>query len=467
MALIRPPFAISIVALLISASIVPATSDDTSTVTAPHQTSYENYAVFDIEPTTDEQTALLTNLERENDASDYMILQSSRQADRPWRVVIAPSQLDTFQRKLTDANITYTIEMDNLQTAIDAEQVLSSRADDFGWSGYHDLSKIYAWLDDITANYQQYVQQIIIGKTYENRQIRGVHISFGDPKPGVFIEGGIHAREWISPAFVTYLINELLTSTDGDVRRMAESHDWYIVPVMNPDGYVYSHEYNRLWRKTRSPQGGRCVGVDPNRNWNNHWAELGNAPYPCSDVFAGKEPFSEIEIRDYATYLRGLGDKISALITFHSFSQLLIYPYGYKAEPPKNAKDLKAIGAAATEALAKRFGTQYKSGSIHDTIYAVSGSSLDYAHDQLGLRLAFGYELRPDEGRAGFELPAEQIVQVGQETVDSLVALFDKADALGYFGTKTGDAAGSGAGTFVALEMVLGVCTLAWILTIV
>lgn len=54
------------------------------------------------------------------------------------------------------------------------------------------------------------------------------------------IEGGIHAREWISPATVTYVINEFLTSTDPDVRAMAENIVWHIFPVVNPDGYVYT-----------------------------------------------------------------------------------------------------------------------------------------------------------------------------------------------------------------------------------
>lgn len=61
-------------------------------------------------------------------------------------------------------------------------------------------------------------------------------------KPGIFIEGGIHAREWISPAVVTFIIKSLLTSKDPDVARIADSYNWYIVPILNPDGYKYSFE---------------------------------------------------------------------------------------------------------------------------------------------------------------------------------------------------------------------------------
>lgn len=71
----------------------------------------------------------------------------------------------------------------------------------------------------------------------------GVKVSFSpnNENNAVFIEAGIHAREWISPATVTFMLNELLTSTDPNVRAVAESHDWYVVPVTNPDGYEYTH----------------------------------------------------------------------------------------------------------------------------------------------------------------------------------------------------------------------------------
>lgn len=86
------------------------------------------------------------------------------------------------------------------------------------------------------------VTLVTIGESVEGRPIRGVKIDFrkqDNPVIGM-IEGGIHAREWISPATVTYIINDFLTSTDPDVRFMAENIVWHIFPVVNPDGYVYT-----------------------------------------------------------------------------------------------------------------------------------------------------------------------------------------------------------------------------------
>ena len=61
---------------------------------------------------------------------------------------------------------------------------------------------------------------------------------------------GIHAREWISPAVVTYMMRELTENITGQ-QELVDGLDWYIVPVVNPDGYAYSWSDDRLWRKTR------------------------------------------------------------------------------------------------------------------------------------------------------------------------------------------------------------------------
>ena len=82
-----------------------------------------------------------------------------------------------------------------------------------------------------------------MGWSYEGRCIKGVKLSHGGDKPGIFVGGGIHAQEWIAPATVTYILQQLLWSKDLYIRILAETYDWYLVPSFNPDGYVYSHEW--------------------------------------------------------------------------------------------------------------------------------------------------------------------------------------------------------------------------------
>lgn len=124
----------------------------------------------------------------------------------------------------------------------EAANLKASRDGTFGWTKYNSLAEIYTWLDDILAAYPTITESFIVGQSYEGRTIRGIKISYKSNNPGVLIESNIHAREWITSATATWLINEFLTSTDELVRDLAENHDWYIVPVLNVDGFVYTHE---------------------------------------------------------------------------------------------------------------------------------------------------------------------------------------------------------------------------------
>jgi murein tripeptide amidase MpaA len=115
----------------------------------------------------------------------------------------------------------------------------------FSWNVYHSLYEIYAWLDELENLYPTVVKTIVIGQSAEGRQIKGVIIDYkagereGKPLTGMF-EGALHAREWISPATVTWAIKEFLTSDNPDIRFMAESFVWHMFPVTNPDGYDYT-----------------------------------------------------------------------------------------------------------------------------------------------------------------------------------------------------------------------------------
>ena len=119
------------------------------------------------------------------------------------------------------------------------EEVISAS---FSFEKFNTLEEINTWLDSLAKSYPEKVQVISAGRTYQNRSIKGVKLTFNASNPGIFIEGGMHAREWLGPATAVYLLNQLLTSEDPEIRKLAESNNWYIFPVVNPDGYVYTHE---------------------------------------------------------------------------------------------------------------------------------------------------------------------------------------------------------------------------------
>lgn len=98
--------------------------------------------------------------------------------------------------------------------------------------------------------------------------------------------------------------------------HLVRDADWYVLPVVNPDGYEFSHTTDRLWRKTRSMHelptaaSGRlfkrppCAGVDLNRNWDFNWGDrAGASDDPCSDQYAGPRPFSEPEAKATAAFI--------------------------------------------------------------------------------------------------------------------------------------------------------------------
>merc|ERR1712212_273131 len=239
---------------------------------------------------------------------------------------------------------------------------------DMDWTSYHPLDEIMGYLDYLAATYPDLCSLENIGQSYEGRTMTMLKISTGGSgKPGVFIDGGIHAREWIAHATVTYAINQLVES--GQYQDILDAVDFYIIPFINPDGYVYSWENDRYWRKTRSNYGTLGSGVDPNRNWSFHWDEIGASDNPCSETYAGPSAFSEIEMVNVRDAMAAQTNLI-AYLTFHSYSQLWMYPWGFTTDLPDDWQDLDNLASDAVDALSAMYGTHYDIGSSTNTIYA-------------------------------------------------------------------------------------------------
>ncbi|XP_065087332.1 zinc carboxypeptidase A 1-like [Ochlerotatus camptorhynchus] len=395
---------------------------------------YDNYKLYEVIPTSENQLKLLNELKQSSDS--LIFLESGSHAGAKFNIVVAPHKLADFTEALLNEGINARIVDKNMQRSIDQERnrMKSRRTKGvFDFQDYHELDDIHAWLDKLATEYEQ-VEVVEGGHSFENRSIKGVKVSYKSGNPGVFIEGGIHAREWISPATVAYILNELLTSQDLKVREIAEKYDWYFFPSTNPDGYVHTHKKDRLWRKTRTPYSGGCFGADPNRNWDFHWAEQGTSNHCPSETYGGPYAFSEVETKTLSQYIGSLKGKIHVYISFHSFSQLLLFPYGHTGEHTPNHNDLNEIAKATVTSLAKRYGTKYTYGNIYDAIYPASGASVDWAYGTLGVKIAYTYELRPGSNSwNGFVLPAREIVPTGEETLDSLVTLLEESERRGYY----------------------------------
>lgn len=157
------------------------------------------------------------------------------------------------------------------------------------------------------------------------------------------MESNIHAREWITSATATWLLNELLTSADPETRELATNIDWYFLVVANPDGFAFTHERNRMWRKTRSTNT-LCFGADPNRNFDFFWMRGGASSNQCSETFGGRSAFSEPETRAIRDFYNSIAGRTRFFLSLHAFGQYVLLPYGHQTGPSHNHGNL--VGGA-------------------------------------------------------------------------------------------------------------------------
>ncbi|KAK5642767.1 hypothetical protein RI129_008934 [Pyrocoelia pectoralis] len=365
---------------------------------------YKGYKVYRVIPKTFGQLVALRNLESEGLYDFWREVSSLHEGVD---VMVPPNLTKYFKNYLENFNLDGQVFIEDVHKLIHKERsnprAFSPRHD---WKRYQTLDELNDWLQSLPALYPGIVETVVGGISYESRKILGVHVSYKSGNKAVFLEGGIHAREWIAPATVTFILNELLTSSDPSVRSVAQSRDWYIFPCINPDGYEYTQ-----------------IDPDGNRNWGYEWMQGGSNNNSCSDNYAGSAPFSEIESLSLSQYIDSISANLEVYLSFHSYSQLLLIPFGHQGlEVPKNNEELHYIGNKAMNALAKRYGIKYKVGNVPDTIYVASGSSTDWVAANYKIRLVYTFELR-DTGKYGFLLPEEQIIPTGQETLDAVVSM--------------------------------------------
>nr|SVE83493.1 EOG090X00QE [Daphnia pulex] len=233
----------------------------------------------------------------------------------------------------------------------------------------------------------------------------------GTGKKAIFVDGGIHAREWISPAYVTWLIRELVENYAAHPQYV-DNIDWYIMPVINPDGYRHTFAANgdRLWRKTRAPNAGsQCIGTDMNRNFGFHWDEGGSSDLPCGETYNGGAPFSAIESQIVRDAILSVASQSVVYLTVHSYGQYWLTPWGYTPEYPADYPQLYDLAVRAVDKLTAVYGTQYTIGTSTNVLYIASGGSDDWAKGGAGIPYSYTVELR-DTGKFGFELPATTVI---------------------------------------------------------
>ncbi|XP_037374203.1 carboxypeptidase A1 [Talpa occidentalis] len=330
-------------------------------------------------------------------------------------------------------DISYRIMIEDVQSLLDEEQeqmfAFQSRArstSTFNYATYHTLDEIYEFMDMLVAENSQLVSKLQIGNTYEGRPIYVLKFSTSTSKrPGIWIDTGIHSREWVTQASGIWFAKKITEDYDKDpvLKNILNTMDIFLEIVTNPDGFAFTHSTNRLWRKTRSrTPGSSCIGVDPNRNWDAAFGMPGASSNPCTETYHGQYANSEVEVKSIVDFVKNHGN-IKGFVSIHSYSQLLLYPHGYTNTPTPDHEELDQLAKAAVTALSSLYGTKFTYGSVYTTIYQASGNTVDWTYSQ-GIKYSYTFELR-DTGRHGFLLPASQIVPTAQETWLALLTIME------------------------------------------
>ncbi|KAI9049264.1 hypothetical protein LZ554_007111 [Drepanopeziza brunnea f. sp. 'monogermtubi'] len=304
-----------------------------------------------------------------------------------------------------------------------APAVSNSVADLTWFNAYHAYADHLTFLRDLVALYPTRAEIVISGASTAGRLITGIHFwgSAGKGiKPAIVLYATAHAREWITTMTSEYLAYYLLTNYAGsaEIKGFVDKYDFYIFPVVNPDGtfsqtpiervqlyqirFVYSQTTDRLWRKNRqNVSTSTCVGRDLNRNWPFH---------PCDDDYKGLAAADGTETKVLLAYINKIAaaQTVQLYIDIHSYAQLFM-------TLPTNNATLQTLARGAASAIGAVYGTSYVSGPICNTIYPVTGCSVDYVNDVTRAKHVFTIELR-DTGLYGFVLPASQILPTGVET---------------------------------------------------
>ncbi|KAL6115474.1 cpo [Pungitius sinensis] len=303
----------------------------------------------------------------------------------------------------------------SLVTLLSATSGGGTERAEYDYYKYHPMLEISQWMDQVAMDHPGVVTVMKYGQTYEKRTIRLLKIGLntGEKKKAIWMDCGIHAREWIAPAFCQYFVSQILKAhkTDLKMQEMMKNMDFYVTPVLNIDGYIYTWENNatRLWRKNRSPGplGYSCTGVDLNRNFDANWGTVGVSSNCSSEIYCGSQPMSEPEAQAVTYFVGTRPQEFLCFLTIHSYGQLLLLPYGHPNFTASNYQELMEVGLGAADAIRKVHGMNYTVGTSPDVLYPNSGSSRDWARMQ-EIPFSFTFELR-DNGTFGFELPEDQI----------------------------------------------------------
>ncbi|KJY19261.1 MULTISPECIES: M14 family metallopeptidase [Streptomyces] len=309
-------------------------------------------------------------------------------------------------------------------------------------SKYHNYAEATAEINQLVAQYPAIASKQVIGKSYQGRDLLAIKISDNvatdESEPEVLFTAHQHAREHLTVEMALYLLKEFTSKygTDSRVTNAVNGREIWIVPDLNPDGGEYDIATGsyRSWRKNRQPNSGSSyVGTDENRNWNYKWGCCGgSSSSKSSETYRGAAAESAPEVKVVSDFVRSrvIGGKqqIKAAIDFHTYSELVLWPFGYTyndTAPGLTADDLAVYKKIGTSMAASNGYTPEQSSDL----YITDGTIDDWLWGNQKI-FSYTFEMYPESGGGGFYPPDEVIDRETARNKDAVLQLLENADCM-------------------------------------
>ena len=331
--------------------------------------------------------------------------------------------------RLQEEGIPFTVETANFYPFREKELAVKG-----GINGdYHSYSELEGELMALESTYPQLAKVFDIGDSLENRNIYALkisdNVSVDELEAEVFFCGNHHAREWITVE-VPFLLGKYLVENyerSPQIKKLVDTSEIWIVPLVNPDGLEYSIHVYRYWRKNRRNNGDGSYGVDLNRNYGYQWGcdNRGSSPDPSSGVYRGPVPFSEPESQAIRNLF--LQKDFQAMVTYHNYSQVILYPWGYTTVPADKVALMRGIAAQMSQLIQNIQGNVYEYGQSGADLYLTNGDTTDWTFGIFGIP-SYTIELPPvDVPHGGFFNAEEDIITIFEENLPAALYLIEWA----------------------------------------
>ncbi|MDP9815331.1 hypothetical protein J3R04_001301 [Spirilliplanes yamanashiensis] len=327
------------------------------------------------------------------------------------------------------------------QKAPSADRAPSTRDFPSRDAAFHNYAELQAKVNSVVAAYPAIAQKRVIGKSYQNRDIVAVKISDNvatdENEPEVLYDAQHHAREHLTTEMAVYLLNLYTSSyaSDTRIRNIVNSREIWIIPQVNPDGSEYDIATGsyRSWRKNRQPNtGSSYVGTDLNRNYSYRWGCCGGSSgSTSSDTYRGPSSFSAPEtrvVRDFVnSRVVGGVQQIKAGIDFHTYSELVLWPYGHTTADTSTGMSADQNNTFRTLGRSMAATNGYTPQQSSD-LYVTDGDLLDWMWGTHKI-FHFTFELYPRSASAGgFYPPASVITRETTRNREAVLLLAEAAD---------------------------------------